>query len=116
MKELACKYRLSLFFSAMLLSLAVAPVKANEAYEFKFDPVPQKLAQYARNSATTSVNQGLQLIEMGRPQDAINAFNQAIQLDPTLAPAYYNLGLALRQVGKLQPSADAFYRATQVDT
>ena len=115
MKELLYKYGLSAFFSAILLSATVTPAKANEAYELKFDPVPQKLAQYARNSATTYLNQGLQLVQSGRPQDAIGAFNQAIQLDPYLAPAHYNLGLALRQVGQLQQSADAFYRATQVD-
>ena len=79
-------------------------------------PSPLKLAQYNNNqTATDWLNQGLQAINVGRVEDAIASFGQAIKLDPNLAPAHYNLGLALRQVGQLQPAADAFYRATLAD-
>ena len=42
MNELVCKYRLSAFGLAILLSATIAPVKANEASLYDFDPVPQK--------------------------------------------------------------------------
>lgn len=66
-------------------------------------------------TATDFLNQGLQFIQAGRVQNAIASFRQAIQVDPSLAPAHYNLGLALRQIGQLQPAANAFFQATQTD-
>jgi tetratricopeptide (TPR) repeat protein len=72
-------------------------------------------AQANGQAAEVMIGQGLQLIQQGRLNEAIDAFQRATRLNPNLAAAHYNLGLALRQQGQLQASATAFHQATQAD-
>jgi protein O-GlcNAc transferase len=46
---------------------------------------------------------GIQLLDRGRPADAVGCFEKAIEIDPGFAEAHFNLGLALRNQGN--PSA-----------
>ncbi|NER26918.1 MAG: tetratricopeptide repeat protein, partial [Symploca sp. SIO1C4] len=45
----------------------------------------------------------------------INSYQQAIQLNPNDAVAYYNLGIALRQQGKLDEEIDSYQQAIQLN-
>lgn len=44
-------------------------------------------------------NEGVKLLQGGNVQNAISKFNDALQLKPDLAKAYYNRGVAKSQLG-----------------
>ncbi len=98
----------------MLVGESITPAVARQEIELTLAQ-PLLIAQQSAQTAVELVNQGLQLIQQRKMQQAIAAFRQATELDAKLAPAHYNLGLALRQVGQLQLAANAFYQATQAD-
>jgi len=77
-------------------------------------PATTAQAQVA-SPAEAALNRGLTLIQQGSVDAAIAAFQESIQIDPSMAAAHYNLGLALRQTGELQEAADAFWQALEAD-
>src|SRR6476619_4351680 len=60
-------------------------------------PIGSQAIAQAQTSQTAEevMQQGLQSIQQRKLDAAIAAFQQAFQLNPTLAAAHYNLGLAL---------------------
>lgn len=58
---------------------------------------------------------GLALAELGRHDDAADAFEEAVNLDHDNAKAYYNLGVAYEHVGKQRKAADAYTKASEID-
>ncbi|MEO1300393.1 MAG: tetratricopeptide repeat protein, partial [Cyanobacteria bacterium J06636_16] len=79
-------------------------------------PLQTLLAQTPPASpAQATLDRGLELIQQGAVTEAIAAFEEAIQLDPSMAAAHYNLGLDLRQTGELQAAADSFWKALEAD-
>jgi Flp pilus assembly protein TadD len=48
------------------------------------------------------------------PQEALTAFNHAIQLNPHLAIAHHNKGLALEHLGHPKAAQQAYERAKQL--
>ena len=66
-------------------------------------------------SAESFYQQGLQQIQSGNSEGAIEAFKRSTQLNPIFFPAHYNLGLAQRQTGKVQEAATTFYKAIRLD-
>ncbi|MCY7279011.1 MAG: tetratricopeptide repeat protein, partial [Phormidesmis sp. CAN_BIN44] len=58
------------------------PVQAN----------PVLMAQTNGQAAEAKVTQGLQFIQQGRLNDAIESFRTAARLNPNMAAAHYNLG------------------------
>jgi tetratricopeptide (TPR) repeat protein len=48
---------------------------------------------------------------LGRMQEAIASYKQAIQLNPNYADAYQNLGVVLLKIGKVPESLSAFGKA-----
>ena len=103
-----------LWIVLMLICGNITPAVARQVITIA-QPLLTAQAQQNNQTAANLVNQGLELVQQGKIQDAIASFQKATELDNKLAPAHYNLGLALRQVGQLQPAAEAFYRATQAD-
>jgi len=66
-------------------------------------------------SAELYNNYGIQLVEHGSLPDGIQAYQQAVRVDPGYAPAYHNMGNAYRSLGDF-PEAEASYRqALRVD-
>jgi tetratricopeptide (TPR) repeat protein len=51
----------------------------------------------------------------GKLQDALGAFSDAIELDPTRAEFQYNLGEAHKRLGKLDAASMAYARAAELD-
>jgi tetratricopeptide (TPR) repeat protein len=78
------------------------------------------LAVYAEGlrhvqSAELYNNYGIQLVEHGSLPEGIQAYQQAVWVDPGYAPAYHNMGNAYRSLGDF-PEAEASYRqALRVD-
>ncbi|MGI9323525.1 MAG: tetratricopeptide repeat protein, partial [Pseudomonadales bacterium] len=71
----------------------------------------------ATNPAAHSAyyNQGLALVDAGRPEDGIAAYMQALERDPDSAGTYINLSFALLEVNRLEESEQAARRATELD-
>jgi tetratricopeptide (TPR) repeat protein len=56
-------------------------------------------------------NLGIALAQVGRVQEAIIQFEQALRIEPDYAEAHSNLGLALGQTGQLQEAIRQFEQA-----
>lgn len=72
---------------------------------------PEKLGSDA--TETDWLNYGNQLWRLFYYQDAVEAFNQAIAINPDLAIAYYARGMALRDWGKYPEALASFEQATR---
>jgi len=57
---------------------------------------------------------GLATLVQGRPQDALQPLQRAVELDPRLAAAQFNLGYALEGLGRLDQALQAYRRAVAV--
>ena len=62
---------------------------------------PGKLVSGNRSQAERLFTQGIQAYQAHRSSEAIQAYRQAAQVDPTYFEAQYNLGLAAAEAGKL---------------
>ncbi len=65
-------------------------------------------------SATVHFNLGIALMNTGRPHEAIERFEQALQLKPDDARTQFNLGLALTSVGRSQEAIAHCEQALQL--
>lgn len=58
---------------------------------------------------------GLALAELGRDDQALNAFAHAVTFDRNNAKAYYNYGVACERMGKQRKAYDAYQTAWELD-
>lgn len=65
------------------------------------------------NNHLAYINLGIAYGELGRLPDAVEAFKQAIRIDPH-AEAYTNLGIAYGKLGRLQEAVEAFRQAVRI--
>jgi protein O-mannosyl-transferase len=73
------------------------------------------LQSHPRGDATVWNNFGGSLAATGKLEEAIDAFQNALKLDPSKSDAHQNLGLALARKGKLQESLIHFRDAARLD-
>ncbi len=66
-----------------------------------------------RSQARVYLDQGKQLYHDDADEKAVEAFQQALKLDPDLAEAHFRLGLAFDAVGKEQEAEDAYKKAIE---
>lgn len=66
-----------------------------------------------RSRARVYLDQGKELYHTDQDEKAVEAFQQAIKLDPDLAEAHFRLGLALASVGKEQEAEEAYKKAIE---
>ena len=57
---------------------------------------------------------GVALTEMGRLQEAMTQYDQALRIQPDYAEAYNDLGIALAKAGRVQEAAERFDSALQI--
>ncbi len=58
---------------------------------------------------------GLAHAGQGRFEDAIESYNQALEINPDFAPAHNNLAVALKNLGRFEEAVTCFRRATETD-
>ena len=58
---------------------------------------------------------GVCLSMLGRPEAAVEAFQQALALNPAFVGAHLNLAITLNDLGRLDDAREAFQRAAQAD-
>jgi tetratricopeptide (TPR) repeat protein len=57
---------------------------------------------------------GLALVQLGRPQEAIGHYEQAVRLKPDFAEAHYNWGVALEQAGRVQEAIGHYEQSLRI--
>jgi serine/threonine protein kinase/predicted RNA polymerase sigma factor len=60
-------------------------------------------------------NKGYALNALGRHEEALTAYDEAIRLNPEYREAYYNKGVALEQVGRYEEALLAYKKAQELD-
>jgi tetratricopeptide (TPR) repeat protein len=70
----------------------------------------------ARNPACWMAhnNLGLALFQQGRQSEAMDEYEQALQIKPDYAEAHYNLGTALLQIGRVPEAIEQFEQALRI--
>ena len=53
-------------------------------------------------------NEGVGLSNLGRHEEAIEAFKKAIEINPNNAAAWYNKGVGLGNLGRYEEAIEAF--------
>jgi tetratricopeptide (TPR) repeat protein len=85
--------------------------------EMKQDLLPQAVENYDRvldlapNWIDAHINRGVALYQMGRVEEARDAFHAAVQLDPLNGISRYNLGCVLEEQGDLDEAIRHLRRA-----
>lgn len=67
-------------------------------------------------NATEWYHEGENLYAQGKYEEAINAFDKAIEFDPKYIDAYYWKGLALNDLGRFEEALKAYDKATMLDS
>src|SRR5579885_1181721 len=75
---------------------------------------PRKNPQPADLDAGTLMVQGIALDKLGKLQDALAVYEQAIRLDPDYFAAHHNKGLALLQLRRYEEALAAYEQAIRV--
>ncbi len=61
-----------------------------------------------RNDRSLWHNKGLVLYKLGRYQEAVNAYDEALTIDPDYVPSLLNKGSALHKLGRYQEAVNAY--------
>jgi tetratricopeptide (TPR) repeat protein len=89
---------------------------AEDAPETGESKAPQLSAESAESDrANVHRNRGLVLRDLGRFEEALAAFDQALALEPDDFATYRNRGLVLRDLGRLEEALSAFDQALGVN-
>ena len=69
----------------------------------------------SKNEAETDYNLGNKYASQGKLEDAVTAYQQAITLDPNLAPAHYNLACIYSLKNEQTPAIKWLQKAIALD-
>lgn len=74
---------------------------------------PATAPEAARSQARILLDQGKEFYRQDADEKAVEAFKQAIKLDPELAEAYVRLGLAYDAIGKPNEAEESYKKAVE---
>ena len=61
------------------------------------------------------VKKGITLGKLGKYEEALDAFNKAIEINPQYDLAWYNKGVTLGELGRQEEALDAYNKAIEID-
>ena len=61
------------------------------------------------------VNLGVAYYELGKHQEEIESYKQAIEINPDYADAHYNLGYTYDELGKYKDAIESYKQAIRID-
>src|SRR5271157_4504806 len=73
------------------------------------------LANNALKIATSNYEKGLSLMVLGRYDEALKAYDKAIEVNPHLVAAWYHKGYALDDLGKHEEALKAYDKAIEIN-
>jgi len=76
---------------------------------------PLQLEKRGLSEAEEHYNAGVKLVSQGKLEEAIAEYNEAIRLEPYLAPAYINRGIVYARLGQHQRAIQDFDEAIRLD-
>jgi tetratricopeptide (TPR) repeat protein len=69
----------------------------------------------AEHYAVARTDLGVDLLHLGKTQEAITQLQQAVRLDPDYVEAHYNLGVVLEQTGNIQEAIGHYEQALRLE-
>ena len=76
--------------------------------------MPRTLA-FGQTTAEDWLNQGSALYNQSKYDEAIKAFDKAIEIDPQLEQAWYYKGMALKGLGKYEEAIQAYDKVLEIN-
>lgn len=86
-----------------------------------FDKITQRFADYVYDGQGTPItgidayrDKGLALLKAGRYNESVQAYQRAVELDPTQAWSWHDKGNALREQGKYDEALQAYNKTLEI--
>ncbi len=98
----------------LLMALSLFILNLN-AYGAGTSSTPSQSASDLRKEANVYFDQGKQLQEMEKYQEAAKKYERAVKIDRNYAEAWSNLGYTLRKQGKFDEAVKAYKKAIKLD-
>jgi tetratricopeptide (TPR) repeat protein len=98
----------------VVLVLAILTVHRNQDYSSELAICQDTAVKYPNNVRAHN-NLGLALAQVGKLDDAIGHYEQALRIKPDYAEAHNNLGNALLQTGRIEAAVGHLEQALQTD-
>jgi len=95
--------------------VSISPLNGEGLFAFALLILLSGCRSKAEEDPVIYYNKGLQLMQAGRIQEAIDSFQRAIQLKPDLADAHSDLGAAYNKVNRTQEAVGEFEQAIQLN-
>ncbi len=77
--------------------------------------IPQQIQpDQNQSSASTWYQKGIILDEQGKHEEAVEAYDEVLKIDPQCAMAWYNKAAALKKIGRENESEEAFANAKEL--
>ncbi|MGO9244110.1 MAG: tetratricopeptide repeat protein [Verrucomicrobiia bacterium] len=107
--------RRSLFvFFALAVGLGLMTWRRNQDYCSSIAIWDDTVAKCPQNPRAHH-NLGFELSQIGKLQEAIGQYEQALRIEPDYAEAHHDLGLALSQIGKIQEAIGQYEQALLIE-
>jgi len=78
-------------------------------------PSANNLTNITQSQFTTAYNQGVNLLQQAKPQEALTSFEAAISINPNKANAWHNRGQAFEKLGNYTESLMSYEVALSID-
>ena len=89
-------------------------IKPNEQSDNLVDKTSMQEAKSHEKKGVTWNNKGVALSRLGKFHEAIEAYDQALQIDPEYTSAWNNKGVVLSRLGKYNEAIEAFDQALRI--
>ena len=98
----------------VVVALAVLTIQRNRDYISDIALWDDTVAKCPQNPRAHH-NLGFALSQIGKFQEAIGQYEQALRLEPEYVEAHHNLGFALAQIGKIQEAIGQYEQALRLE-